>query len=165
VSFTIEPWADQDRWTDQDVIELWTGERVLPLEEARRRVAELTVVATAEDGTLGGVSTAYLARQPQLGMDLWHSRAFVAPAHRRTHVGTEMTIGARDLLRGRWDAGDRSAAGIVLEVEYRPLFVAYPEAHWWWIDFVYVGHTAAGARIFVHYFPGAVAPPPGQGTT
>lgn len=163
--YRIEPFADQTRVDEQAIVELWTGERILPLEEARRRVAEVLLVGTVEGSDEPvGISSVYLARHPQLQLDLWHQRGFVTAEHRRTRLATDMALGVRDLLRERWASGDRRAAGIVMEVEHEGLKREWPIAHWYWVDYLYVGDTPAGSRIYVHYFPGALAPEP-QGTT
>ena len=51
-------------------------------EEARRRLSEVLLVATTDSGKLVVVSSAYIQHNPQLRMDLWYYRAFVARAVR-----------------------------------------------------------------------------------
>jgi hypothetical protein len=52
-----------------------------------------------------------------------------------------------------------------MEVEHEGLKRDWPIAHWFWVDYLYVGDLPNGSRVYVHYFPGALAPLPGQGTT
>lgn len=161
--FQIRPYAAQDDVDDQAVIELWTGERVLPLEEARRRITEVLLVATTGTGELAAITTAYLDRHPHVEMDLWHIRAFVATPYRRTALATTIAVATRVHLRQAWLDGDRQADGIVMEIENAALRRAFPWAHWPDMDFLFVGRAPTGFPIYVHYFPGAVAPPPRPG--
>jgi hypothetical protein len=165
--FRIEPFAGQDLVDDQAVIELWTGEGVLGLEEARRRVRELALVATTAAGELAAVTTAYLAVHPHLDMRLWHLRAFVAEPYRRTTLGTTIAVQTRVHHQRLWAAGDRRGDGLVMEIENPILRRVFPWAHWPEMDFLFVGRAPTGAPIYAHYFQGALAPPlPGaaQGT-
>ena len=56
--------------------------------EARRRLSEVLLVATTDSRGLVGVSSAYVQHNPQLRMDLWYYRAFVARAHRKSNVAS-----------------------------------------------------------------------------
>jgi hypothetical protein len=164
--FTIAPYAEQDAVDEQAVIELWTGEGVLGLEEARRRVGELRLIATTETGELAGITTTYLAHHPHVDMTLWHLRAFVAAPYRRTALATLIAVETRAHHQRRWAEGDRRGDGLVMEIENPLLRQAFPWAWWPQMDFLFVGFAPSGAPIYVHYFRGARAPaaPTAQGS-
>ena len=163
--YRVDVFAEQSRFGGEDLVELWTSEGVLDLEEARRRVSEVHLVATSPDSHLAAVSSAYLRHNAQLRMDLWYYRIFVAPAHRLSNVA--MTIGCRgrDLLEERYDSGaEVRAGGIVWEIENDGVKRRFNGAVLLPPDFVFIGENARGDHVRVHYFPGARAPLP-QGST
>ncbi len=159
--YRIELFADQEAISAQTVIDLWAREGVVVPEEARRRVPEVLLVAIHEDGELAGVSSVYLQENPQLRLDLWHFRAFVASGHRRSNVAVNLAVRGRDHLQDLFATGrDLRAAGIVYEVESEVLKRSHNEAVWSETDFTFIGENAKGDHVRVHYFPGALAPPP-----
>lgn len=144
-----------------DIVEMWVSEAGLSREEAERRVSELVLVARDTSGTPVGAATAYLARNDQLQADMWYFRAFVREAHRMSAVAVALACTGRDLLTERFVTGvDRRGLGIVYEVENPGLRQAFPRGLWMPTDFLLIGENAYGAHVRVHYFPGAVAPPP-----
>ena len=153
---------DHRRQADVDaVVGLWERAGVLDPDERRRRVHEVLHVAVGPEGDIAGVSTVYLDRVEQLGVDLWHFRTFVAPAHRRSVVATELARRARDHLAARFAAGeDHRGAGVVQVVQNQGLRQAYPQAVWFMVGFTYIGVDAAGDHVRVHWFDGALAPDP-----
>jgi transposase InsO family protein len=157
----IELFADQDHVSEQEVIGLWTSEGGLSREEARRRLAELLLVATAPDGQLAGIATTYLKRHDQLRGELWHYRTLVAQAHRQTHLALAMALRARHHLVRRFTSGeDQRGLGIIFEIENEILKRFEPKAVWPRTGFVFIGENARGAHVRVYYFPGALAPEP-----
>jgi hypothetical protein len=164
--YRIVVFAEQDAVTGDDIVDLWAREGVLPPEEAQRRVSELLLVALDEDDGPAGVTTAYLQRSEQLRMDMWHYRAFVATAHRESEIATWLAVLGRDHLRERFvSAADTRAPGVIYEVENPTLKAYFAKAHWLPTDFLYIGDSPIGAHVRVHWFPGARAPEPGQGST
>jgi hypothetical protein len=142
------------------IVEMWARERaVQPPEEARRRVHEaLNVVVDRESGVVA-VSTAFIRRNPQLGLDLWYFRTFVSSSHRNTHIATQLTMHNRDLLEQRFLSGeDTRAAGVAFELENRGMRKYLNTAIWQPVDFTYIGDNDRGVPVRVHYFPGARAP-------
>ena len=81
--------------SEDDVVRLWTVEAALPVEEARRRLAEVVRVATDPAGVLCGISTAYIDRQEQLELPMWHIRAFVSDAHRSSNLASNLLLSVR----------------------------------------------------------------------
>src|SRR5207302_1925310 len=139
----------------------WMREGVLPLDEARRRLAEVLFVATDSQRRLAGICTTYLKHNDQLRAELWHYRTFVPTAHRQSNIAVALALRARDHLVRRFVSGeDRRGIGIIYEVENEGLKRHFPKALWLPTDFLFIGETAAGSHVRVHYFPGALAPEP-----
>lgn len=161
MSYQIELFAQQDSVSAQDVVELWTSESALSRGEAERRVSELLVVATDSSRRPVGVSTTYLYRSEQLQADLWHTRVFVAAAHRQSGLAIELARQARDHLVERFSTGtDRRGIGVLFEVESEILKRFIPQAVWPHTQFVFIGENTRGDHLRVYYFPGALAPGP-----
>jgi hypothetical protein len=160
--YTLEPLGESSTVTHDDVLALWDRERVLRPAEAERRVHEVLLVASERAEGVVGVSSAYLRRNPQLRMDLWYYRAFVAGAHRMTNLAGLLAVNGRDLLERRFVTGeDARAAGIAYEVENEGLKRYFNKALWLPTDFTFIGENERGDHVRVHYFPGASAPTPG----
>jgi hypothetical protein len=159
--FRIEPFAESESVTAEDVVALWTREGVLPRDEAERRVSEVLLVVSERDEGLVAMTTDYLAPNRQLRMNLWYFRVFVAEAHRATHLGTQLNFRNRDLLEERFTRGeDTRAAGICFELENELMRKYYNRAVWVPADFSFIGDSAKGDPVRVHYFSGALVPEP-----
>jgi hypothetical protein len=159
--YRIDLFAEQDAVGVDDVTALWGHEGVVGAEEANRRVHQVLLVATHESGELVGVSSAYLQRNPQLRMDLWYYRAFVAKPHRQSNVAVNLATMGRDHLEGRFVSGaDTRAAGALYEVENPGLKSYFNLALWLPTRFTFIGENERGDHVRVHYFPGALAPLP-----
>jgi hypothetical protein len=144
------------------VLALWQREGVMEAEEAARRVHEVVCVGIDPTGELVAVSTAYLRRSRQLRMSLWYSRVFVAADHRMANLARRLAHEVRDVLRDRWVSGeDTRGAGMMFEVQNRGLRGHLVNATWR-TDYTFVGATVEGDHMRVHYFPGALAPLPGE---
>jgi hypothetical protein len=159
--YRVEVYADQTDVDDDAIVGLWTREGILAPDEARRRVGEVLLVATHE-GEPVGVVTTFLGHNPQLGLDLWYYRTFVAAEHRRSRVAWALMLVARDHLQQRYVSGaDTRAAGIGFNVENEAIRRRANDAGWDRpLDFTMVGENERGEHVRVHYFPGAPAPPP-----
>ena len=159
--YRIDPFGEQDAVSEQSVIDLWAREGVVSPHEAKRRASEVLLVATEAGGEPVGVSSAYLQRNQQLRMDLWHYRAFVADAHRKSNVAQVLARTGRDHLQHRFVTGrDVRAPGILYEVENEGLKRHSNGALWPRLDFIFIGENPRGDHVRVHYFPGALAPEP-----
>lgn len=160
--YRIEPLAESAVGRD-DVLALWEREGAVQPAEAQRRIEEVLLVGVERDQGVVGVSSAYLQRNEQLGMDLWYYRAFVARAHRMSSLAVLLAMIGRDLLECRFVTGlDPRAAGIVYEVENEGLKRNLNAALWLPTEFTFIGENARGDHVRVHYFPGALAPDPPQ---
>ena len=159
-AFRFEPFAEQDAVGEDAIVEFWRRETGMPEEVARRRAQELLLVVLDEDDRPVAVSTAFLHRSEQLHMVLWQVRAIVAAAHRRSDIGITLAQRVRDLLRERFDAGDRRGAGVLFEVENEALKRHMNTALWHRTDFTFIGETPGGAHVRIHFFPGVRAPDP-----
>lgn len=160
--------GEQDAITAEQIVQLWTREKVVPLEEAQRRVGELLLIAVSPDGEPVGVTTAALGRYEPMRAQFWFFRAFVANAHRHSTLALTLANAGREVLTERWNQGDRRGLGVVYVVQNeglkRPgqgkLSSWNARAHWKWVDFWFVGETTNGHHVRVHFFPGAHAPEP-----
>jgi hypothetical protein len=158
--YRLALYLEQDAVAAQDVVDLWTRNRVLPPDEAARRVREVLLVATDADGTTVGVCTAYLQHSVRLHMDLWHFRTFVDPAHRSVDLARVMARISREQLQERYVSGaDTRGAGVLYEVEAEVL-KQNARAVWTATQTVFLGENERGAHLRVFYFPGAPAPEP-----
>lgn len=160
--YTIELLAEQDAVDHQAVLDFWGREDAMPAAEAARRVHEVLVVTTHDRGEVVGVSSAYLHRNSQLGMDLWHFRSFVAAAHRASDIALTQSLIGRDHLESRFVTGeDTRGAGVIYEIENEGLKRRFNHAIWpFGLPFAFIGQNERGDHVRVHYFPGALAPEP-----
>ena len=159
--YRIELFDHQDTVAADDVVALWEREGVVDRAEAERRVHEVLLVGVHEGSDLAGVSTAYLRRNEQLRMDLWHYRAFVPDAHRMSNVAVNLAVQGRELLEQRFVSGqDARAGGLLFSVENEGLKRYFNDAIWQPSDVVFIGESRGGAHVRVHYFEGALAPEP-----
>jgi hypothetical protein len=158
--YRVEPYTGDTEVADS-ILELWAREGVVPEAEAQRRVHEtLNVVMQRDEGVIA-LSTAYVERSAQLGMDLWYFRTFVATPHRNTHVATQLTMHNRDLLERRFTSGeDTRAGGVAFELQNEGMRKYLNMAIWQPADFIFVGDNEPGEPVRVHYFPGARVPLP-----
>ncbi len=157
----IHELAATDAVTIDDVRALWAEEGALDDEEARRRTSELLLVATDAAGRLVGVSSAFLERNRQLGMDLWYYRVFVSARHRGGNVAVQLALRGRELLERRFVTGeDRRGAGVCFVVQNEGLKQHLPEGLWPTTGMVLIGDNEEGDHVRVRFFPGAEAPPP-----
>ncbi|MGA9370542.1 MAG: hypothetical protein WBV53_01700 [Solirubrobacterales bacterium] len=158
--FRVEPLAESEVTAD-DVLALWGREQAVPTQEAQRRVHEVELVAVLPDEGVVGVSTAYIQRNPRLGMDFWHYRTYVARSQRHSNLAGRLALAVRDHLEGRFVSGqDTRAAGMIFEIENEGLKTYFNRALWLPLDFVFIGENQRGDHVRVHYFPGARVPAP-----
>jgi hypothetical protein len=160
--YRMVPLAETDAAGPDDVLALWEREQAMPdAAEGRRRVHEASIVALDPTGGVAAVSTVYLKRNPQLDMDLWHLRGFVAAEHRMGNLATQILWATRDHLREEYESGrDTRGQGLIVEVENQLLMTYFNRAFWVYSDFWFIGENDQGAHVRVHFFPGAQAPIP-----
>ncbi len=164
-SFRIESLAASGV-TEDDVLDMWAREGVLPPPLARERVRQVSLVAITGELEVAGVSSIYLQHNPQLRMDLWYYRTFVAARHRHGNLAAQLIIRNRDLLEQRFTSGeDRRGQGMIFELENEGMRRHLNNAYWPNSDFFFIGENEHGAHVRVHYFPGARVPPPRETPT
>jgi hypothetical protein len=147
--------------TADDIVRMWTSEGALGDEEARRRAGEVLSVATDEHGVVVGVSTVYVALQPQLRMDMWQYRTFIAQDHRMSLLSRRILLHSQAHLEGRFERGeDTRAAGIFFALQNRGMQAKRTEAVWKLNHFAFVGEGRRGAHHRVYFFPSARVPGP-----
>lgn len=160
-SYRIEVFADQDEVDEAAILDLWAEQGAVPAGEAERRLQEVLLVGIHSTSGLVGVSSAYLQESPQLRMELWYYRAFVAQAHRMSNVAVLLALIGRDHLEELYTSGrDTRGAGLLYEVENEGLKRQFNEALWFPTLVTFVGENKRGDHVRVRYFPGAVAPEP-----
>ncbi len=141
---------------------MWTSEAGLAAAEARRRLSEVARVATDPDGTLAGISTAYVQHNAQLDVPMWHIRAFVTGAHRAGNLASNLLLAVRLHVIDEFESGRRpDVPGAVVEVENMLIEQRFPQAIWPYNEFVFIGITPGGAHLRVFWFDGARIPPRG----
>jgi len=160
--FRIEPFRETAAVTPDDVLELWAREGAVPdPREAERRVHEVLMVALDPDDRVAGVSTVFLERHSQLGIDLWNLRAFVSRDQRLANLAVRLLWAGRDHLSERFVGGrDRRAGGIIMDIENEGLRRYFNRAFWVYSNFYFNGENPQGDHVVIHYFPGAEAPIP-----
>lgn len=156
--YRVERFDASESVTADDVLALWKREGQIPDDEAQRRLAEVLMVGVHETGELAAVSTAYLRRNKQLRMDMWHYRALTSADHRSGNLANAMFTEAVAHLSDRFAAGaDRRGAGLILEIQNPELRRQFTEAG---TTFPFIGEDELGAHVRVLYFDGASVPVP-----
>jgi hypothetical protein len=159
--YSVQLLSEADSISAGDVVRMWTREGALPDEEARRRVGEVLTVATDAQGVVVGVSTVYVAPQPQLRMDMWQYRTFIARDHRMSLLSRRILLHSQAHLEGRFERGeDTRAAGIFFALQNRGMQTKRTEAVWKLNHFVFIGEGRRGAHHRVYFFPSARVPSP-----
>ena len=141
----------------EQAVNLWLAEGVLAPEEARRRSAELLMVAVKrEDGSVMGVCTTYLDTPVALRMPMWCFRTFVAKSCRQQNVALRLLLAARDFHEQQFVSGaDTSGRGLYMEIENLIIQKHRNEAVWLRSKMVFIGFNARGDHCRAYYFPGA----------
>lgn len=159
--FRIEPLAESESVTPDDVLALWTREGVVADAAARRRIDQVQLVAVADDSELVGVSSAFIEQKPRLRMDLWNYRTFVASGYRHSSVAARLLFGNLELLERRFVSGeDTRAQGILFELENEDVMRGLNAAVWPQTGYTFIGENTRGSHVRIRWFEGARVPPP-----
>lgn len=157
---SISRFVESDSVTEDDVLELWARESVLEVEEARRRLGEVFMVAVDDAVGLVGVMTVFVETVDQLRLDMWITRVLVAESHRRSNVSRRLFYAAVADLEARYVSGeDTRAAGTLSVFENPGLRIRYttavtPSGN------TFIGESSEGAPMFIRYFRGATVSGP-----
>jgi hypothetical protein len=147
--------------TDADVLAMWEAEGALPADAARERLPEVLLAGVHEEKGLAGIATTYLREVEQIGMELWHTRIFIAREHRQGNLGLVLIERAVRTHRERYLSGaDTRGAGMAFVVENKGLRERFNQAFWLQPEATFIGENADGYHVRVDYFPGATVPPP-----
>ena len=159
--FRIEILAESTSVTADDVLALWKRENAVSEEDALRRVHEVRLVAITGEAELVGVSTVFLERSPQLRIDVWNYRTFVASPHRMSNLAAQLIIRNRDQLESGFLSGeDTRPQGVLFDLENEGMKRHLNNAYWPPSDFTFIGENERGDHRRVHYFRGARVPLP-----
>jgi hypothetical protein len=159
--FRVEPLAESDSVSADDVIALWKREGVVADAAAERRIDQVHLVAVRDENELVGVSTIYLERSQRIPMDLWTYRTFVTAAHRESSLAAQMFLQNLETLERRFVSGeDTRGKGLLFELQNDQLMRTLNSAVWPLTGTTFIGENPMGAHIRVRYFSGAQVPPP-----
>jgi len=160
--YRIVPFSEADEIDEDAIIAFWEREGAVTGQEARQRVGEAVLVALEEGGGVVGLSTAFNGVHPQLRINMWNYRTYVAREHRLSSIAYFLLIRTRDYLEERFVSGvETSAQGLIFELENEGL-KKHNEAVWPYDSwFTFIGENARGAHLRVYYFQGARVAVPG----
>ncbi len=119
--YTLTPaWGLRDPGLEQAAIQFWRDLAILPQGvDPDARAAELVTLARQGDA-VAGVSTAAIQEVPAVRSRFAMFRCAVAPAHRRSHLATDLLLNAKTLIE-HWSLAHPEARvqglGIVLEAD------------------------------------------------
>lgn len=156
----IDAWQQATEKDREDARRLWVESGAIANEKVvAQRLPQLCVLARKSSGALIGITTAFLQRR--LGQRFYVMRMFVDEGARRNRIGFQLLHEVVQVLEQRFVSGqDRSAIGILFELENPDIQRAHPEAIWPTTGFVYIGRTPHGDPVRVRYFQGAMIDQP-----
>jgi hypothetical protein len=159
--FEIEPLAESDSVSAEDVLALWSREGVVADEVARRRIDQVQLVAVADGNEVVGVSSTFLEPKPRLRVDLWNYRTFVASGFRHSSLAAQLLFGNLERLERRFVSGEDSRAqGLLFELENEDVMRGLNVAVWPQTGYTFIGENTRGSHVRVRWFEGARIPPP-----
>ena len=136
--------------------------RLQPETESASRI-DLSRFLNPRGVAVVGVSSLFIRHTPQLRMDLWYYRTYVARDHRHSGLAAQLIFRNRDLMDQRYVSGaDRTAEGMVFELENEGMRMYFNKALWLPAQFTFIAENEQGAHVRVHWFPGANVASPGQ---
>lgn len=141
----------------------WLRHGALDETKAQARSAELVAVAHDPSGALCAVSTASLRAVPQLGLRCFYARMFIAPRQRSPYLARELLAeSVRTLASDARVSLPDGPKGLWLEIQNPKIQRSIRDLVWRVreFDFAYVGRSAQGHALRVHYFAGQRLPPP-----
>jgi hypothetical protein len=128
------------------------------------RLPQVVMHALTPDGEVAGVCTAVVMTPPHLAQPVYYWRRFVGKAWRASGLLRLMLRSATNTLEAHAAGHDFPCVGIALELEnprFRKALADIPVWHAKGVRFAYVGQSARGLDVRVHYFRGAKLKRPG----
>lgn len=139
----------------------WRGEGALADEaQMNERLTQIVLHAVDADGAVAGVCTALPATPQPLGQPVYFWRCFVGARWRSTPLVMALLKRSCALLEDYAAARDYPCIGVLLELENARFRDKGRAASWWNPRFTYIGRSARGLDLRVHYFRGARLKPP-----
>lgn len=155
----VTDWQVMQAHDADRIVEFWLREGALPSEGlARSRLPEVVLHALDDQGEIAGIATAYGAVLNLVGQPMYHFRCFVGKAWRASGLLRVMLRSATNTLEAHAAGHDFPCVGIALELEnprFRKALADIPVWHAKGVRFAYVGQSARGLDVRVHYFRGA----------
>ncbi|WP_300616900.1 hypothetical protein [Dokdonella sp.] len=134
----------------------WRSEGALSDEaQMTERVKQVVLHALDADGSVAGVCTAIASTPQPLGQPMYFWRCFVGARWRSTPLVMSLLKRSCTLLEEHAAANDWPCIGVLLELENARFRDKGRMATWWNPRFTYIGRSARGLDLRVHYFKGA----------
>lgn len=138
------------------VTAFWQSEgAIAEPQQAAERVRQVVMYACDSAGNIAGVCTAAPMTPPQLGQPVYFWRTFVGQAHRRTMLMKWLAKRSCALLGDYARANGWPCIGVLVELENARFGERGRRPVWWDPVFVYIGKSARGFDVRIHYFDGA----------
>lgn len=143
--------------SDQQILSaFWQAEGALNgAERIAARLPQVVMYARAANGEIAGVCTADRVVAPRLGQPVYYWRTFTAYAWRAKFPVKALLLRSCELLEEFARARKFPAIGVLLELENSIFKGKARNAVWRNPRFVYIGQSARGMEVRVHYFRGA----------
>lgn len=119
------------------------------------RVPQVVLHALDAEGHVAGVCTAVASTPPQLGQPMYFWRCFVGAKWRSTPLVMSLLKRSVSVLEDHAVAHGYPCLGILLELENTRFRDKGRMATWWNPRFTYIGRSARGLDVRVHYFKGS----------
>jgi GNAT superfamily N-acetyltransferase len=123
---------------------------------AQVRLPQVVLHVQDRQGTVVAVCTAARTDAERLGEMVYYYRSFVTAAWRKHGIALSMLQHAEQCLAEHARSNDFPCIGILVEIQSRELREIAKRAFWPRTRFSYIGRNAAGNKLFVHYFDGAM---------
>ncbi|MEP7043108.1 MAG: hypothetical protein ABI843_08590 [Dokdonella sp.] len=152
----VNDWQSMQPADSEAIRAFWLREGAINDEaQIGERVKQVVMHACSADGSVAGVCTAVVATPVQLGQPMYYWRTFVGANWRSTSLVMSLLKRSCTLLEEYARAHDYPCIGVVLELENTRFREKGRMAQWWNPRFVYIGRSARGLDMRVHYFKGA----------
>lgn len=142
--------ADADR-----AVALWLQMGLLSEADARERVAQVVVTASAPDGALCGLLTSFQAPVDPVRSNMHWVRMAVSPKHRQQSIPSLMTRGFTEKLQQRHDNGElQNSLGVFAVVQNEKMRKYRNDAVCPVAEMAFIGESPQGYQMRVAYLDG-----------